>query len=238
MILSKYCIEGTIEERENFFLAKAFPDDTDDFSSKLWLDWFKLTILNSWINDPKHKHYKYLVELVKNRMIDKKILNYVMISELSDKDFDKMMQGFTGDKSANTLGIATQFENIADNRPKERLFVIFIRDIEDRISRQSSIWFRLFGGKKDYYHLDPEIVIKGLLFHELVHAEQRIIRNLRDPPARGNGDYSYKNYLEIEAYAREWEYMDKLAGYPYYLEKWGAKTYEGAAKKYLDYLIN
>lgn len=231
-------ISGSIEERDNWIFSEVEGLDMGEkrgFFARLELNWIRDTMTGSYINSPHHKHHSYLMEMVRVGGIPEDLFNYVLISEWSDKNFQKWCKilGYPSDQADSIMGMNFTLTG----KDKRQLNIVMYRDIEERLEKRNSFLYKLFHSKPLFEPIDPIISLKGTIYHELVHAEQRVRYNKRNPPKQKDSDtYRYKNYLEVEAYARGWEYEDLLLGKPYHLEKWGTKTYEQAAIKYLDYL--
>lgn len=234
---SKY-IRGTVEERDNWLFSKVKGLEIDEkhgFFADRELKWIRERFLNSYINLPNHHHHNYLQEMIRVGKMPKDLFDYVLISEWSDSDFYKWCKivGYSDKEAECVMGMNFNLKG-SDGM---LMNVIVYRDVEERLKKRNSFLYKLFHSKPLFEEIDPVISLKGTIYHELVHAEQRVRYNRRNPPTRkGEERYRYKNYLEVEAYARGWEYEDLLLGRPYHLEKWGVDTYEKAALKYLDYL--
>lgn len=238
MITNDKFVKGTVDERESYLFSQVDGLEIEEkhgFFHDRELRWIRENMLKSYINEPSHKHHSYLIEMVKLGKLDKSLFDYVLISEWSDKEFYKWCKtiGCDNDEADSIMGMNFSLTG----KDKRQLNIVMYRDIEERLKKRASFLYRLFHKKPMFEPIDPVISLKGTIYHELVHAEQRVKYNKRNPPkAKDSNRYKYKNYLEIEAYARGWEYEDLLLGKPYHLEKWGVDTYEKAAIKYLDYL--
>lgn len=234
-------IKGTVQEREEW-VFKLF--DYTAQSQKGWLertqwqavyDELKLNMTGSYINEPTHKYHHYVKELINRRLIKKELLDYVLVSNISRRYFEQIMGR---SDMGITLGVAFPwlYPGTEKKTGAEAVHQIFVWDLMDWLEKTSKWYYKLFFWKRDFEPLHPEITMKGLIYHELIHARQYIVDGKREPPRDKNGNRNYKNYLEVEAYSHQFLFEDTLLGEPYYLNKWKAKTYEQAAKNYLDYL--
>ncbi len=234
---------GSVEKRESW-VFKLF--DTIAQSQNSWVekqayqavyDELKLKMVGEYINNKNHKYHKYLDDLIRKRLIKAELLDYVLINNLDRKYFEKIMV-LNNDADGIVLGVAFPwlYPGTEKKTGAEAVYQIFIWDLEAWLEKTSKWYWKLFHWKRDYEPLHPELAIKGLIYHELIHARQYIIDHKREPVRRKDGTISYRNHLEKEAYALSWQYLDAELGYPEHLERWGGKTYEEAADNYLKYL--
>ncbi len=235
-------IKGSVNEREEW-VFDMFDHVAD--SQKSWLERqayksvyteLKENMVGSYLNNKYHKLHKYLDDIIKRGLIKKDLLDYVLVSSVKREYFEKIFkQMFDG---SIVLGVAFPwlYPGTENKSGAESVHQIFIWDIEEWLERRSKWYYRLFFGKPDFIPLDPEVSMKGLIYHELIHARQQIVDGKRNPPRNKDGNINYKNYLEIEAYSNQFLYSDTLLGEPYYLNLYGGKTYDQAAKNYLDLL--
>lgn len=197
----------------------------------------KYKMTQSYINLPNHKYHKYLQELIREGYISKDLPNYVLINNFEREYFDKSFVNNNGENGGITLGIAFPWCRTEDMNKSgsPAVYQIILWDVEAWLEKTSKWYWRLFHWKRDYEPLYPEYALRGTLLHELIHAKQHIVDNLRQPPSK-NGSIKYKNYLEVGAFAAQFMYLDAKLGRPEHLERWNAKTYEEAANNYLQYL--
>lgn len=198
----------------------------------------KLNMVGSYINNPNHKYHKYLQDLIRKGLIKKDLLRYVLVSCVSKDFFSQMFPGSVSDNSI-TLGCAFPwlYDGTAKKTGATAVHQIFFWDIMDWIEKVNKWYYKLFFWKKYYIPLYPEITMKGLIYHELIHARQYIVEHKREPAVK-DGKRSYRNHLEKEAYSLQMQMEDAEIGHPYHLERWNAKTYEEAADNYLKYLTS
>ena len=198
----------------------------------------KFKMIGTYVNESHHKYYPYLQELVRKGYVKRDLLDYVLINNFDRDYFEKIMSLDTNAQGI-TLGVAFPwlYPGTDKKTGAQAVHQIFIWDLEAWIEKTNKWYYKLFFWKKDYKPLHPDLAIKGLLLHELVHAKQYIIDQKREPPKR-NGSKDYRNYLEKEAYSIEFEWEDRELGYPENLERWGGRTYEEAADNYLKYLTS
>lgn len=233
---------GSVAKREAW-LFKLFDDIAKD--QPTWVERqgykqayneLKLNMIGQYINDKNHKYHKYVQDLIRKRLVKAELLDYVLINNL-DRDYFERILSLNSNADGITLGVAFPWLYPGTDKKTGATAVhqIFIWDLEAWLEKTSKWYWKLFHWKRDYEPLHPELAIKGLLYHELIHAKQYIIDGKREPPRR-NGQRNYKNYLEREAYSLQFQLEDKELGYPEHLERWNAKTYDEAADKYLDYL--
>lgn len=236
-------IHGTVEEREAwiFKLFDDFTNSQDSWIKRKGLEFvyrdLKDHMSGSYLNNNYHKLHKYIRDIIHHKLIQPELLDYVLVSCIPRNYFEKLFGTVVG--GAVTLGVAFPWlypgtEKISG---AEAVSMIFIWDVEGWIESRNKWYYKMFFGDPNFVELDPEICMKGIIYHELVHARQQIFDQKRLPPRQKDGTINYKNYLEVEAYSLQFEYCDKLMGETYYLDKYNAKTYKQAAKNYLDRLL-
>ena len=236
---------GSIEKREEWVfklfdhIAQSQPTWIEKKAYQNVYDELKMKMIGGYINDKNHKYNKYLQELVRKRLIKAELLDYVLVNNLDRSYFEKIMAMDMGTDGI-VLGVAFPwvYPGTEKKTGAEAVHQIFIWDLEAWLEKTSKWYWKLFHWKRDYEPLHPELTIKGLIYHELIHARQYIIDHKREPARRKDGTVSYRNHLEKEAYALSWQYLDAELGYPEHLERWNAKTYEEAADNYLKYLTS
>lgn len=236
---------GSVKEREAWvfelfdYLASQRTNEIERQSYQRAYDEIKFRMIGSYVNEPTHKYHGYLQELIRLKLVKKELLDYVLINNFDRAFFERMFPGTNTNANGITLGVAFPWTYPGESKRTGATAVhqIYIWDLEAWLEKTSKWYYRLFHWKRDYEPLHPDLAIKGLLLHELVHAKQYIIDRRREPPTK-NGQRNYKNYLEREAFATQFFYLDQQLGYPEHLERWNAKTYEEAANNYLDYLTN
>ena len=229
-------IHGTIEKRLEWLLGALDEYSEKDPRSSGSVEAMKLAVCGSCANDPNHRYHRYLRYLIQKRLINPKILDYAMIFVIPRRLFNTL---FNIPAGATVLGAALPFTryNQENKSGAEALSVIFLWDMLTELSRDIK-WYdtiaKLGIGSGEYRPLYLDMVVKGTIYHELVHAKQAVFDNKRRPPIdKDTGEVRYKNHLEIEAYAAQFEMEDAELGIPYNLEIYNAKNYREAALNHI-----
>lgn len=234
--VSKY-ISGISKLEDTFYnaiLPSLLISNPTEANKRLCVE-FKIDTVGDYPNVRGSKYYSIYKSFLDTGVIDRSLQNHYLIVVTSMKMYKEFMSKIVmgnaqgkfatdaGDFSDNTATCLT----LKNAYTREKMIVIIMQDFNELID-----YYR----KRNVTAIDPdisiELMIKSLLLHEIVHAEDYINTQ------RISAIHSYMNNKEIHAYSAQFEWIDKEVGKPLMLRKFGAKSYNGAAKKFINSIIN